>query len=81
MPKIKEIQLTKNHITKQIHSKTGLSVLYTEKLVESLILILKDLIKAKKTSIKNFGTFKIVNKKKRVGRNPKNKKTSFTRNK
>ena len=32
------------------------------------------MIKSKEKSIKNFASFKIINKKERIGRNPKNKK-------
>ena len=71
MLKSKRIQLTKKDISKKIKSKIGLSVSYTDKICDSLIVILKDLIKTKETNIKNFGSFKIINKKERIGRNPK----------
>ena len=75
MLKSKRIQLTKKDISKKIKSKIGLSVSYTDKICDSLIVILKDLIKTKETNIKNFGSFKIIIKKERIGRNPKTKKT------
>ena len=46
---------------------------YTSKITDDFINILKKLIKDKDTNIKNFATFKIINKGDRIGRNPKNK--------
>ena len=39
----------------------------------SLIQILKELICKESINIKNFGTFKVLSKNERLGRNPKNK--------
>jgi len=74
MPKVKESHLTKKDISKKINSKIGLSALYVNKITDDLISILKDLIKIKEINIKNFGTFRTINKNERIGRNPKNKK-------
>ena len=74
MLKIKEPHLTKKDISKKINSRIGLSALYANQLTDDLIFILKNLIKIKEINIKNFGTFKTINKNERVGRNPKNKK-------
>ena len=74
MSKIKRLNLTKNHIVKEINLKIGLSDSYINKVVDSLIEILKVSIKNKELNIKNFGTFKTINKNERLGRNPKNKK-------
>ena len=74
MSKIKRLNLTKNHIVKEINLKIGLSDSYINKIVDSLIEILKVSIKNKELNIKNFGTFKTINKNERLGRNPKNKK-------
>jgi nucleoid DNA-binding protein len=75
MLKIKEPYLIKKDISKKINLKIGLSALYVNKITDDLISILKDLIKIKKINIKNFGTFKTINKNERLGRNPKTKKT------
>ena len=73
MLKIKKSQLTKKEISKIIHLESGTSKAYTSEITDDLIHILKDFIKIKDLNIKNFGSFKIVNKKERIGRNPKNK--------
>ena len=74
MSKIKRLNLTKNHIVKEINLKIGLSDSYINKVIDNLIEILKISIKNKELNIKNFGTFKTINKNERLGTNPKNKK-------
>tara|TARA_B100000965_G_scaffold19361_1_gene14481 strand:- start:72 stop:371 length:300 start_codon:yes stop_codon:yes gene_type:complete len=75
MLKIKKNQLTKKDISKKINSRIGLSKEYINEITDDLIFILKDLIKNKEINIKNFASFKIIEKKERVGRNPKNNDT------
>ena len=75
MPKIKRLNLTKNDIVKEINLKTGLSNSYINRVVDNFIQILKDSIRNKEVNIKNFGTFKTMDKSERLGRNPKNNKT------
>ena len=74
MEEIKKKSLTKKAISEKINLKTGLSKLYTEQITDDFIYILKDLIKNKEISIKNFASFKTISKNERIGRNPKNKK-------
>ena len=74
MAKLLYSNLTKSNLSKQIHLKLGLSSEYSKIITDDLIQILKNLIKNNKLIIKNFGSFKTLNKKERVGRNPKNKK-------
>jgi len=64
----KKIDLSKN-----ISKKLGVSVLLSKKLTEDLIEILSDKIKDNDLNLKNLGSFKIINKKERLGRNPKTK--------
>ena len=73
MLKIKK-NLTKKDISKKINLKTGLSNLYAKQITDDFINILKSLIRNKEINIKNFASFKTINKKERTGRNPKNKK-------
>ena len=74
MEEIKKKSLTKKDISKKINFKTGLSNLYAKQITDDLIDILKNLIKNKEISIKNFASFKTISKNERIGRNPKNKK-------
>ena len=57
-------------IIKNLSLKTGYSVLWTKKILNDLIKVIIFNIKNNKLNIKNFGTFKILNKKQRLGRNP-----------
>ena len=68
----KKVNLSKKDISKQISEKTGLSFLLSKNLTEDLIDTIKELIKYKDLNIKNFGKFKVLKKKERIGRNPKN---------
>ena len=74
MVETKKITLTKKDISKKINFKTGLSNLYSKQITDDFINILKELIKKKEISIKNFASFKTITKNERRGRNPKNKK-------
>jgi integration host factor subunit alpha len=65
----KKIDLIKN-----LSKKNGFSISFSKKLIEDFILILKYNIKSKNLNLKNLGTFKLIKKKKRIGRNPKTKK-------
>ena len=62
MSEIKKVSLTKKDISKKINLKTGLSNLYSKELTNDLINILKNLIKTKEVNIKNFASFKTINK-------------------
>ena len=74
MKETKSHNFTKKEISKEIYAKIGFSFQYAEIITNDLIKILKELIKKKKITIKNFGKFKISFKKERVGRNPKTNK-------
>ena len=65
---IKKIDLAKN-----LSAEIGFSSKYSQKLLDDLIFVIKEQIKKKKVIIKNIGTFKLLYKKERIGRNPKTK--------
>jgi nucleoid DNA-binding protein len=72
------LNLKKKDIIRNIFLKVGLSSLYSSKIVNDIIKILiSDLKLNKKIIIKNFGSFSLVKKKKRIGRNPKSQKIHF----
>ena len=71
--KLKKVDLIKTTI-----STLGFSQRYINKVTDSLISILFEIIKEKNyLNIKNFGTFRVLYKKERIGRNPKTKKNYF----
>ena len=68
----KRINYTKKNISINLSNKLGLSNSYSLLITDSLIQILKELMRARTVNIKNFGTFKTIYKNERLGRNPKN---------
>ena len=70
----KHNKITKKDLSYFISQNTGLSVIYVKKIIEDLLnFVIIELINNNVISINNFGTFKILNKSKRIGRNPKDK--------
>ena len=71
--KIKK-NISKKELANNIKIKIGLSSKKIQEVTDDLIDIIMDiLIIQKKVNIKNFGSFKIIFKDKREGRNPKTK--------
>ncbi len=62
--------LKKNDLAKIISSKTGFSFNFSKKIVDDLINIIIDKIKDGSLKLKNIGTFRLINKNQRIGRNP-----------
>ena len=58
-------------ISNIIKKNTGFSQLLSKKITEDLLNIIKENIKKGDVYLKNFGSFRILNKDKRMGRNPK----------
>ena len=65
---------TRKDLSNNVHQKLGfsknLSSLIIDDFFESLV---SELLKGDKIKISSFGTFHVVNKKERIGRNPKTK--------
>jgi nucleoid DNA-binding protein len=66
--------LTKYDISKILSRKTGFSILLSKKLINNLIDTIILNIKNDNFNFKNLGRFKLLNKNKRIGRNPKTMK-------
>ncbi len=65
---------TRKDLTNSIFKNLGFSKNFSSEIVDNFFeLLINDLIVNKKTKITSFGTFKVVNKNERVGRNPKTK--------
>ena len=64
---------TKNDFIEQLSKKTGFSKSVSKKLVNDLLQILTQNLLEGRFVLKNFGVFKIIEKKERLGRNPKTK--------
>ena len=65
---------TKKDLANKINQKVGFSKNLSSKLVDDFFEnIMSELTKSNKVKISSFGTFKTMNKKERIGRNPKTK--------
>ena len=60
-------------LVKDLSLKTGYSQSYSKKIIEDLINIFIQNIKSGNLNLKNIGSFKLLTKKERIGRNPKTK--------
>ena len=65
--------VTRFDIAKNLSSNTGFSKEFSKKLIDDLIEVLINNLINESVKKKNFGTFKIIKKKQRIGRNPKTK--------
>lgn len=79
MNNIDNININKKKISNKIFKKIGISISFSEQITDHLINIIKKFVKRKKLNIKNFGSFKVLNKKERTGRNPKDGKIHIIR--
>ena len=67
--------LKKIDLSKELSNKIGFSTQLSKKIVDDLINILKSTILKKKIlNLKGIGSFKLIYKNERMGRNPKTKK-------
>ena len=70
------INLTKKDLVNLVYMQLGFSKQISENLIdEFLATILQNIISEKKLKLSKFGTFKIRQKKSRIGRNPKTKES------
>jgi integration host factor subunit alpha len=68
---------TKKDLTGKIHKKIGFSKNFSSKLINDFLdLFSNELKNSKKIKISTFGTFEVISKKQRVGRNPKTKEAA-----
>jgi integration host factor subunit alpha len=65
---------TRKNLYNKIYKTLGFSKNFSSKIVDSFFeTLISDLITAEKVKITSFGTFQVLNKKERIGRNPKTK--------
>ena len=65
--------LTKIELAKGLSKTSGYPTTFSSKVINDLIKICTEMIKNNELTLKNIGTFKLISKKKRIGRNPKTK--------
>jgi len=65
---------TRKDLSNIIFKRLGFSKNFSSKIIDTFFeILIKDLIKFEKIKISSFGTFEVINKKERIGRNPKTK--------
>ena len=68
------MNITRKKLYNRIHRNLGFSKNTTSQIVDDFFeLVIDELIKKKEVKISSFGTFKVIDKKERIGRNPKTK--------
>ena len=66
--------LTRKDLSKKINENLGFSKNFSLEIIEDFFeSLISELINFKKIKIKSFGTFEVISKKERTGRNPKTK--------
>ena len=69
-----KINHNKKEVVKNISDITGYPTNYSRRILENLLNSIKEIIVKEDLNLKNFGNFSLINKKQRIGRNPKTKK-------
>ena len=65
---------TRKELTKKLYQNIGFSKNYSSIIIDDFFeILIQGLLKSGKIKISSFGTFKVINKKERIGRNPKTK--------
>jgi len=65
---------TRKNLSNKIYQTLGFSKNFSSTIVDSFFKTLTDeLVRSSNVKISSFGTFKVVNKNERIGRNPKTK--------
>jgi|TARA_B100001063_G_C16327084_1_gene340312 nucleoid DNA-binding protein len=75
MIKNKRYNVSKKNLIHNIHLKLGYSSRFIEKFIDDIIVVVSNGLKnEKRLKIKNLGSFTVIKKQARIGRNPKTKK-------
>ena len=68
------MNITRKKLYNRVNQNLGFSKNISSQIVDDFFeLLIDELIKKKKVKISSFGTFKVIDKKERIGRNPKTK--------
>ena len=66
--------LTRKNLSNKIYQNLGFSKNLSSKIIDNFFeTLISEIIKSNKIKISSFGTFSVLNKKERMGRNPKTK--------
>ena len=65
---------TRKDLSNKIYQDLGFSKSYSSIVIDNFFeTLIQELLRSNKIKISSFGTFNVVNKKRRIGRNPKTK--------
>ena len=65
---------TRKDLSNKIYQKLGFSKNYSSLIIDNFFeTLILEILRSNKIKLSSFGTFKIINKKKRIGRNTKTK--------
>ena len=69
-----KMNITRKKLYNKVHQNLGFSKNMSSQIVDDFFeLLIDELIKKNKVKISSFGTFSVLKKKERIGRNPKTK--------
>ena len=69
---------TRKDLSNKIYQNLGFSKNYSSTIIDNFFeTLIQELLKSNKIKISSFGTFKVINKKERIGRNPKTKEKAI----
>ena len=67
-----KMNITRKKLYNKVHQNLGFSKNMSSQIVDDFFeLLIDELIKKNKVKISSFGTFEVIGKKERIGRNPK----------
>ena len=65
---------TRKDLSNKIYQNLGFTKNFSSTIIDDFFeTLIQELLKSNKVKISSFGTFKVINKKERIGRNPKTK--------
>ena len=68
---------TRKDLSNSIYKELGFSKNFSSTIVDDFFeILIQQLVKLRKIKISSFGTFEVINKKERIGRNPKTKEVA-----
>jgi integration host factor subunit alpha len=69
---------TRKDLSYKIYQNLGFSKSYSSTVIDNFFeTFIQELLRSNKIKISSFGTFKVIHKKKRIGRNPKTKEEAI----
>ena len=69
---------TRKDLSNKIYQNLGFSKSYSSIVIDNFFeTLIQELLRSNKIKVSSFGTFKVIYKKKRIGRNPKTKEESI----